>query len=447
MRANSLPLLSTSCLLVSVLLSGGAVALEVNSSVALKVKIAEGITSKNSGNKKFEFSAKPEINLNFGNGIKFTTIVKITNETNQQISHKNVSRDGYVSINKPVLVGDNSSIELRELYIEKSIGDHYLKLGKQQVVWGKADGLKILDIVNPQSFKEFILEPFIDSRIPIWIIKYEASISDNSDIQILWIPDNTSHALPANDATFAFQSNRLVPDTPEGVQIAIQPLATPCLSIKNSDVSLRWSAFINGWDLTLNYLYHYDDQAVLSTQQLIIENRIALTIQPELKRSHLLGGSFSNTFDDITLRGELGYSTDKYFIGADPRNSDIYVKGQEVSYVLGVDWYGLSDSLLSLQFFQGRIFDISTVVSKPKVDTTLTLLAQTKLWNDTLHLETLLLKNMHHHDSLLRTKIVYDFNDQTKISLYLDRFSGNKNGLFGQFDSNDRIMFSYEYFL
>jgi hypothetical protein len=38
---------------------------------------------------------------------------------------------------------------LRELYIDTSINDINVRIGKQQVVWGTADGMKLLDIINP----------------------------------------------------------------------------------------------------------------------------------------------------------------------------------------------------------------------------------------------------------------------------------------------------------
>jgi len=47
-----------------------------------------------------------------------------------------------------------------------------LRLGKQQIVWGETDGLKLLDVMNPQNFREFILDEFEDSRLPLWSVKY-----------------------------------------------------------------------------------------------------------------------------------------------------------------------------------------------------------------------------------------------------------------------------------
>ena len=43
---------------------------------------------------------------------------------------------------------------LREAYVDTEVGDWDLRLGKQQVVWGTADGIKLLDIVNPTDFRE-----------------------------------------------------------------------------------------------------------------------------------------------------------------------------------------------------------------------------------------------------------------------------------------------------
>ena len=54
--------------------------------------------------------------------------------------------------------------ELREFYMEVDWGKSYFTFGKQQVVWGKAGRLKVLDVVNSQSFRELYLEDFDNSR-------------------------------------------------------------------------------------------------------------------------------------------------------------------------------------------------------------------------------------------------------------------------------------------
>jgi hypothetical protein len=46
-------------------------------------------------------------------------------------------------------------------------GQNFLRLGKQQIVWGKADFFRLQDIVNPVDYSQhFFIEPFSDTRIP-----------------------------------------------------------------------------------------------------------------------------------------------------------------------------------------------------------------------------------------------------------------------------------------
>ena len=69
---------------------------------------------------------------------------------------------------RPRLIGNRAEVELREFFLEGVFDRAQWRIGKQQVVWGQADGLKVLDVVNPQSFRAFILEDFEDSRLPLW---------------------------------------------------------------------------------------------------------------------------------------------------------------------------------------------------------------------------------------------------------------------------------------
>ncbi len=68
---------------------------------------------------------------------------------------------------------------LRELYAEWADGGWLVKLGKQQLVWGRADGIKLLDIINPTDFRELNQNTMEDSRIPVWMGRFERELDDN----------------------------------------------------------------------------------------------------------------------------------------------------------------------------------------------------------------------------------------------------------------------------
>ena len=59
---------------------------------------------------------------------------------------------------------------MREAYLDfrwDFFGSNLLRVGKQQVVWGKADFFRLQDIINPVDFgQHFFIEPFEDTRIP-----------------------------------------------------------------------------------------------------------------------------------------------------------------------------------------------------------------------------------------------------------------------------------------
>mgnify|MGYP000485749338 CR=1 FL=1 len=431
-----------SSLLLSLLLSPAAYAIELDTQTIAEVKWA--VNSEDLTNQAVQLVVKPELSAYFDNGIKLTAIGKFNVETVDGLQAEDMDRDNYSDLSRSALLGDSVELELRELFFEKALGNNYLTLGKQQVVWGKADGLKVLDVVNPQSFREFILEDFDDSRIPLWTINYEWQINDDSTIQFLWIPDQSMHALSERQASYAFTTPRIVPSAPDGVAVQLNPVERPSKVISDSDIGLRWSAFIGGWDLTLNYLYHYDDLPVFYQRLEFSPSGATVFVDPKYERSHLLGGTFSNAFGNLTLRGELGYSTDKFFLTTIPTDSDGVVKSDEMSYVLGFDWFGFEDSLLSFQLFQSVVIDSPAGITRPEVDTTLTFLAQKDFLNETLKAEILVLQNMNESDGLIRPKITYEWQDDLKTWIGLDIFHGDKQGLFGQFGHNDRLVVGLE---
>jgi len=80
----------------------------------------------------------------------------------------------------------------RELYMDGIIGDWWLRIGKQQIVWGKTDFFRLQDILNPVDFgQHFFFDSFEDIRIPQWMmsIQYKAGnigpLTDNA-FQFVW---------------------------------------------------------------------------------------------------------------------------------------------------------------------------------------------------------------------------------------------------------------------
>jgi hypothetical protein len=74
---------------------------------------------------------------------------------------------------------------LRELYVDTNSFGWDFRAGKQQVVWGTADGIKLLDIINPTDFRELNQNAVEDARIPVWMINAESYIGERGNIQLI----------------------------------------------------------------------------------------------------------------------------------------------------------------------------------------------------------------------------------------------------------------------
>ena len=74
---------------------------------------------------------------------------------------------------------------LRELYLDSSLGPLDIRLGKQQEVWGTADGIKLLDMINPTDYREFNQNTMADARIPVWMLKVSHVVGRTGNLQFL----------------------------------------------------------------------------------------------------------------------------------------------------------------------------------------------------------------------------------------------------------------------
>ncbi|MGY6275243.1 DUF1302 family protein [Methylomonas sp. MgM2] len=426
---------------VIALVSAPALAADFDASIKATGRWA---VNTNSGDSQMlNLTLKPEFDLKFDNGWRLKSVSRLHTEAIAGMQIADLERDAYSPYSKPALLNQATDMELREFSLQGQLGDTYLMLGKQQVVWGKSDGLKVLDIVNPQSFREFILEDFEESRIPLWTVNIERQWQD-WNLQFLWIPDQTYHALPKQDATFAFSSPELVPIAPAGVNAVLAAAQRPDNVILDSDVGFRASTFWQGWDITFNYLYQYNNSPALMQRLSLIDGQPVVTVTPEYQRTHVFGTTFSNAFDDWVVRGEFAYFSRHAFIGRDWRLNDGIVQSPELQYVLGLDWNGPADVLFSAQFIQSWLIEDAGLSTRDKLDTTITGLVRRDFLYDTLTAEVLVIGNVNDFDGIVRSKIKYQWQDNVTTWIGADIFYGDRLGRFGQFDGNDRVVFSLE---
>lgn len=346
------------------------------------------------------------------------------------------------------------SAELRELTLDWNghVGAARvdLRLGLQQVVWGQSLGLRILDVVNAQDYREFLLEDFNDARTPIFGANAEVWLAGWT-VQGLLFPTFEPNQLPDTTSEFAlnpeldgflprFASFTAPPSVPApftlvdlnreerpndwtGRSLAFG--ARAARTVRGVDLGLTyWDAVdpAQAWDRRITYL-PAPGLGLLPVNQLT----------PKHVRVRTLGASFSTALGSFTLWGEGTLAFGKSFSVNDLSDRDGQVERPELSTVVGLDWTGLDPLFANVQWIQAVVIDHEHRIGIDPVRTYLSLLLRLPLRSETWIPQLFAIYGMNHSDAMLRPSVVWKATDRLSVTAGVDWFLGASKGLFGQY--------------
>lgn len=330
--------------------------------------------------------------------------------------------------------------EARELYADLDGEQYKLRLGRQQVVWGKTDGLRLLDLVNPQDLREFILDDFIDSRVPLWMARGDIYVGDDT-LQLLLIPDYRPNDIADPGDRFEPAYLKFIRDRIRTVPLIYTEEEEPGGTLEDSEYGFRYNGFAGGWDYSLNYFNSWDDNPLYFQEKV---GGVPTSITRRYKRYSMAGGSFSNAFGSFVVRGELAYNGGKYFVTKDPIDSDSQVRKDELKGALGLD-YTVGDWLISGQVFESYIQDYEDAIVFDKSTTNVSLLLNVKFLNETLDVKLINIYGINDSDAMNRLSLTYAVTDAWKFMAGGVVFRGPDDSFMGQFDDADRVEMEITY--
>ena len=237
--------------------------------------------------------------------------------------------------------------EFRELYVDLRKGPLFLRLGKQQIVWGESDGLRLADIINPLDLRaHYLLENWEDIRIGLPAIRSIYTVNPKLDLELVWVPVTFEPTKWAGKGMYWEIPGLGTGGVPE------QNIPT---SLRNGSVGGKVRTILgSGLEVSVYDYYHRDEMPHFDLTS------TGLSLAHPYMNS--IGGTFNTNVEALKtiFRGEAVYNIGESQL--DFTKPDWMSKKDTISLMLGADRntylpINSESSLLSFQVFYKKVLD------------------------------------------------------------------------------------------
>jgi len=238
---------------------------------------------------------------------------------------------GRETFNQPTLDRYESEVELGEAFLQGSLLPKLdIKVGRQIVVWGKFDNIRVTDILNPLDNREPGLVDIEDLRLPVAMTKLDLYLGpwDLSGMVIHEVRQNKDPTFGSDFYPFAFPP---------------PPADRPEFGPENQEYGLALNGVFSGWDLSFYGAYVFSDQPGLAQR--------GQELRQVYPRIWMAGLAANAAFGSWLLKAEAAYLSGLEFFA---------LPGEERSRLdlsLGLEYTGFRDTTLSLEVVNRHLFD------------------------------------------------------------------------------------------
>lgn len=333
------------------------------------------------------------------------------------------------------LLKERTGFELREAYLDHRQGNWGFRLGRQLIIWGAADGVRITDLVSPMDMTEFLAQDYDDIRMPVNALRFFV-FNDKMKLELLAVPTFVGYKLPTEAAN---PWSVLPKDLPLPV-VWDEVGSRPKFQLSNMEYGGRLSFTLPGVDFALATLYTWNKMPVITYRP----SATQFTVSPHYYRMGFIGGDISKPLGQFVLRGEAAFNIGKHF-SYTPQAFFTHQKGfNTLNWLVGVDWYAPHEWTLMAQFSSESIFGHESYIAQPRRSSLLTLNLSKKLLESNLLLSNFTYYDLTYKGWFSRFAADYALNDHIHLSAGYDWFGGNE-GMFGTYKHNSEVWAKAKY--
>ena len=348
------------------------------------------------------------------------------------------SLENYSPASRPLIDADNARLEIDELTLAFRSGGTAVTLGKQTIVWGTLDGIRVTDRFDAIRFRDFILTDTRPERISRWGVRLQHE-TGTWEFDGAFVLDSTVNQLGQDGDAFFPQATRFRGGIRAGVEAPIQ-VADRGRLLDDATYGARATKQFNNGTISFIGISGPDTEAVIVPPQSTVDEAVLL----DFPRRELFGASLDLSLGSIVFRLEGAH------IPNQPINtlSDTpLLSGPTLSSLdrprtiigLGADLIAPGDVFLNVQLAADHIDAGESVLVRPETDVIASLTAQKPFRRDTMTAVLEFAGTFTDGDGVVRPRLEYDVTDQFEVAIGGDLIFGPREGQFGQYRNQTRI--------
>jgi len=392
------------------------------------------------------------------------------------IKEKNIGIQLDVKGRAETFVGGDTDTQidliLDEAYVVYDQEGYRITVGQQIVTWGKLDDIVVLDRINPQDFKRFVLDDKQERKIPLGMVKVDF-FQDEWQIEALYIPlfrSSDQHYFDNDWATFTRIKEGVVRGNyaeatktiVKGIMVQERDVLTD-RSLDNGQGALRFRGRVSEIDFSVYYmnLLHNiptlkerssagntlkqflfsptDDN--LTTLVAAAPGTDDLVLEREHPRVNIFGLDWETVIGAYGFRGEVAYVHDQAFL----REDYSYTEQDVLSVGVGVDHTFENNVYVDFQIVEDLIMDYEGLFAQEESSHQLSgTLSKDFMYGD-LVFEFDWAARPSYGDWMMNPEIEYKAPYNIKISLGAFIFSGDPTTVFGAYSTQDLYYLKLNY--
>lgn len=323
--------------------------------------------------------------------------------------------------------------EFRELWVRGSLSESIdLKVGRQVVNWGRSETLRVLDVLNPLDNREIGLADIENLRLPVGMIKGDYYFS-GWNLSLIALPETRFSKNPSYGSDFYSSGSDIEEKEPSDVD--------------GTGWAAAMAGVFSGWDIAFHAARVWNDTPYL--RPFFAVPGSPYDVELRHSRINMVGTGGNYSFGSWLFKGELGAFGDVDYTVSTGSGEIVLPTGtvekDRLDLMFGIEYYGLSDTVFTLDIVNRHIFDYDPAMEpffymqEDQLETSLRY--DGNFINDRLTVTALVIVFGDHaqNGSIFRFVGEYELRDSLAISAGLLTYQEGDPPPFDGIEDNDRL--------